>query len=83
MTNPIDRAAEALERATLPLRRTQTRAVAQIVFESIDPADLAEVLHGDQCPEDPDPDETCRCDSNHYDRLALIAKAWLTGKDQA
>src|SRR5699024_346442 len=71
MTSPIERAAEALK-ARYEAVCSVRRADALAVFESIDPDDLAEVLHGDQCPEDPDPDETCRCDSNHYDRLALI-----------
>ena len=33
----------------------------------------AQALHGDQCPEDPDPDEYCGCDSDHFYRLAKVA----------
>lgn len=56
--------------------------IIKAVLESIDTDELAEAIHGDQCPEDPDPGDYCTCDGAHYDRLALVVKNWLTGKDQ-
>ena len=38
---------------------------------------VTRALHGDQCPEDPDPGEVCGCDSDHYRRLADIAVSAL------
>lgn len=30
-------------------------------------------LHGDNCPDDPEPGQACDCDAGHYERLAETA----------
>lgn len=83
MTNPIQRAGNHLHRKiVIEGADSDVFALAQLVFESIDIDDLADVLHGDQCPEDPDPDDYCNCDGSHYTRLAQAVKAHLTGGEQ-
>lgn len=32
-------------------------------------------LHGDNCPDDPEPGQACDCDAGHYERLAETAVA--------
>src|SRR5699024_4127049 len=81
---PIERAAQAI-RDDWQMGRQATeldRRDARTAFESIDTNQLADALHGDQCPEDPDPGDYCTCDGAHYDRLALVVKNWLTGKEE-
>ena len=40
---------------------------------------IAEALHGDECPDDPDEGESCGCDGNHYMRQGEIVLALLRG----
>ena len=40
---------------------------------------IADALHGDECPEDPDEGELCGCDGNHYMRQGGIVLALLRG----
>ena len=40
---------------------------------------IAEVLHGDECPEDPDEGESCSCDGSHYMRQGEIVLALIRG----
>ena len=42
---------------------------------------IAEALHGDECPDDPDEGESCGCDGNHYMRQGGIVLALLRGGD--
>jgi len=74
---PLERASDALYDFGIK----DSWMAAQVAFASIDTNELAEAIHGDQCPEDPDPGDYCTCDGAHYDRLALAVKNWLTGKD--
>lgn len=43
---------------------------------------IAEVLHSDECPEDPDEGDSCGCDGNHYMRQGEIVLALLWGGDR-
>lgn len=36
---------------------------------------VAQALHGDECPDDPDYGDPCRCDPTSYDREAEVAVA--------
>lgn len=83
---PVERAGSAIDHAA---QEAVTHGgflapdtAAELAYEVIDTTQLADALHGDQCPEDPDPGDYCTCDGGHYDRLALAVKNWLTGKDQ-
>lgn len=43
---------------------------------------IAEALHGDECPDDPDEGESCGCDGNHYMRQGEIVLALLRGGEE-
>ena len=42
--------------------------------------EIASALHGDNCPDDPDPDECCSCGAGDYDRMGDIVLDLLKGK---
>ena len=42
--------------------------------------EIANALHGDNCPDDPDPDEYCSCGAGDYDRMGDIVLALLKGQ---
>ena len=44
--------------------------------------EIANALHGDQCPDDPDLDESCSCGAGDYDRMGDIVLALLKGQDR-
>ena len=44
--------------------------------------EIANALHGDNCPDDPDPDESCSCGAGDYDRMGDIVLALLKGQDR-
>lgn len=44
--------------------------------------EIANALHGDNCPDDPDPDEYCSCGAGDYDRMGDIVLALLEGQDK-
>ena len=43
---------------------------------------IAEALHGDECPEDPDEGESCGCDGDHYMRQGEIVISLLRGGEE-
>lgn len=66
-----------------PVRRERWLAYAKRALAVLaDPevlAGKADAMHADECPEDPDEGEACRCDIGHYDRQAAAVVEWLTG----
>lgn len=81
-TSPLGPATKAIFLEGRDLSTHDAEDLAHAAFASIDTTQLADALHGDQCPEDPDPGDYCTCDGAHYDRLALVVKNWLTGKEE-
>lgn len=43
--------------------------------------EIANALHGDNCPDDPDPGEYCSCDAGGYDRMGDIVLDLLKGQE--
>ena len=44
--------------------------------------EIANALRGDNCPDDPDPDEYCSCDGSDFYRMADIVLDLLKGQDR-
>lgn len=59
--------------------RADVPALLAIAERALDREALAEILHGDECTEDFDEDETCGCDGHRYYRLADALIRYLRG----
>ena len=59
----------------VPVPWPECSAVAPVVTVEM----IAEALHSDECPEDPEEGELCGCDGNHYMRQGEIVLAFIRG----
>lgn len=81
-------AIKTAEAGSMPLEWAQMHAALDVLADADRIArplptreEIANAIHGDQCPDDPDPDECCSCGAGDYYRMGDIVLDLLRGED--